>query len=486
MKHRSIKTILTLCLLIVLMLPAQALAADPPEVSSDAVVLADLDTGVVYYEKNGDEKAYPASTTKLMTALIVMDAVEAGDVTLDDEVTATENMDFDLAEDGSSAGIQVGETMSLEDLLYCILLPSANEGCNVVAEYVAGSVPAFVERMNEKAEALGCEGTHFANAHGLPDEEHYTTALDYIKIAREFSKNEKLMEIAGTATYTVPETNMSDERELSNSNGLINPYSSYGSDYVYEYATGLKTGFTYDAGYCLVSTASHDDINLVCAVFGGFQGVNEDGWYVLTNFDDTINLYDWIYDNFEYKDVLTKKEVVKTIPVEIGKEESLDLVPETSIEALIDKDVDVASLDRTIEIYDDLGSVDAPIEAGQELGEITISDGERDYGTVKLVAKNEVKKSTLKWIWRGIRRFEARLAGKILTVLLGLLILLFIVRQINHYRYRKKRGYRSSNSSRNGLFGRLFKRRDKYSAYSGSDQKYRSNFTKRKNRNRHG
>ncbi len=485
MKHRSIKQILILCVLLALLVPAEVFASDAPEVSSETVVLADLDTGIIYFDKNGDEKAYPASTTKLMTALITMEAVENGEVSLEDEVTATENMEYDLAEDGSSAGIVVGETMPLEDLLYCILLPSANEACNVVAEYVGGTIPEFIDRMNAKAEELGCTGTHFANAHGLPDEDHYTTANDFIKIAQEFSKNELLMEIAGTPTYTISATNMSEARDLSNSNGLINPYSSYGSDYVYEYATGLKTGFTYDSGYCLVSTASHNDINLVCAVFGGFQGLNEDGWYVLTNFDDTINLYDWIFENFSYQDVLTKKEVVKTLPVEIGKEETLDLKPATGINVLIDNDIDIESLTRTVKIYNDAETLEAPIEEGAELGEITISDGERDYGTVKLVAANEVKKSTMKWIWRGIKRFESKLIGKIVTVILALLILLFIVRQINHYRYRKMRGYRSSGSRRNSPLSRLFKKRDKYSAYDGSGQKYRSNFSKRKNRNKH-
>lgn len=239
------------------------------KLGANCVLLVDEDSGQYYYTRNIDTKAYPASLTKIMTLLLAVEAVERGDVQLDDTVTAYADCNADMVEGASNADIKVGETMTFEDFLYCAMISSANEACNVVAEYVCGSISAFVQRMNARAQELGCTGTHFVNPHGLPNDDHYTTAHDLYRITKEALSHELFATICNTVKHTVPATNLSDERTLSNTNGLINPESPMYRGYYYEYAKGVKTGHTEAAGYCLVSTAEKDGVRLLCVVLGG-------------------------------------------------------------------------------------------------------------------------------------------------------------------------------------------------------------------------
>ena len=265
-KFKFLSFILILCLAASLLAPA-ALAAEP-QIGAPTALLLDRDTGEVLYEKNADERIYPASTTKILTVLMAVEAIEAEKTSLSTMVKASSNMSFDLEDAGSSAGIQVGETMSLQDLLYCAMLASANEACNIIAEHVGGIILWFVEDMNKRAEELGCRSTHFANTHGLPNSNHYTTARDMAKIALEASKHELFMQLCSAPTYTTSATNFAAARTLSNSNALLHSAGMYGSGYVFEGTSGMKTGHTTAAGYCLVSTAERDGKKLLCLVYG--------------------------------------------------------------------------------------------------------------------------------------------------------------------------------------------------------------------------
>lgn len=225
-KIKLLPIILLFCLLLS-SLGLPALALEEPELSSSYAVLMDADSGRIFYQKDADAKAYPASLTKVMTVLVAVEAVERGEFSLTDSVTASDTCLEGMVDDGSTAGIVPGETMPLQDLLYCALLASANEACNVIAEYIGGSVDAFVEMMNTRAEELGCTGTHFANTHGLPDENHYTTAHDIALIYLEAISHDLFAEISGTVSYSVAPTNVSDVRELSNTNSLINQNATF-------------------------------------------------------------------------------------------------------------------------------------------------------------------------------------------------------------------------------------------------------------------
>ena len=218
-----------------------AFALEAPEVSSArSYITGDAQTGRVLCDANAYTRSEPASLTKIMTVLLAVEAIEREEASLDDMVAVNASSHFDLTDDGTTAHINRGEVISLKDLLYCAMLVSANEACNIIAEHISGSVSEFVALMNARAEELGCSGTHFANTHGLPSKEHYTTARDLFIIAREAMSHELFAELCGTAKYTTARTNDAAPRELENSNALINEDSAYGSKYLYEGAKAYE------------------------------------------------------------------------------------------------------------------------------------------------------------------------------------------------------------------------------------------------------
>jgi D-alanyl-D-alanine carboxypeptidase (penicillin-binding protein 5/6) len=377
-----------------------ALALTEPEVGANAVVLLETKANKVLLSRNENARVYPASLTKIMTVLLAVEAVEQGSVSLGDAVTASENCAFDLVEDGSSSGITAGEVMTLQDLMYCALVHSANEACNIIAEYIAGNIAAFVDQMNAKAGELGCSGTHFANTHGLPDENHYTTAHDMSLIAQAAASYSLFMEICNTPKYTVPATNVSEARELSNTNALINTDSMYSDTYYYEYARGMKTGYTSDAGYCLVSTAAKDGIELLAVVMGA-SASEQGGSMFYGNFADSITLYDWAFANFSYRDILKSSDRITDIPVTMGSgTDTVTLRPGSAITALLTNDENLENFDTEIVVFSQQTGEElrAPIEAGEVLGEITVGRDGVTYGTTTLVASAAVELSRAQFI----------------------------------------------------------------------------------------
>lgn len=251
-----------------------------PVVGAQAAILMEANTGTILYEKNIHEKLYPASTTKMMTCLLAME-----NCSLDEMVTFSNEAVFGIEPGSSNAGIDVGEQISLEECLYIILLYSANEVTAGVAEHVAGSIDAFVDRMNERAKELGCLNTHFNNSNGLPDEEHYTTAYDLALIAREFYKNETLRNISSTSFYTVyPTQTQPDQWDMQNHHKLCKNLA-----YEYDGFIGGKTGFTTVARQTLVSGAEKNGMRLICVV------LKEESPY---QFTDTVSLFDYGFNNF--------------------------------------------------------------------------------------------------------------------------------------------------------------------------------------------
>ena len=225
-----------------------------PEITEETGVLMEASTGQILFDKSMDEIRYPASTTKVMTALLILENVED----LSQIVTFTDVITPDLEPGNSTINARVGEQLTVEQCLYAIMLASANEVCTQMAVYVAGSVENFVSMMNERAQELGCQNTHFVNANGLPDPNHYTTAHDLALILAAAIQNEDFCRISGSAAYTIPATNMTDSpRNLENSNGLIK-----NGKYHYEGVIAGKTGHTEAAKNTLVTAASRDDFGL--------------------------------------------------------------------------------------------------------------------------------------------------------------------------------------------------------------------------------
>ncbi len=237
----------------------QAEPFDMSTITAQYAMLFDLDSGTVLASKNTGMRMYPASTTKIMTCIL---ALEHGN--LSDVVTVGEEVK-EISADSSTSGLWVGEELTLEQLLYGLMLSSGNDAANTIAVHIAGSLEAFVQMMNDKAAQLEMSGTHYANAHGLHDETHYTTVSDMQRLLSYAYKNETFRTIVGTKTYEVPPTNMVAEGHVfKNSNLLLHEDFS---DYYYEHATGVKTGFTTPAGHCLVATAEKDGLRLGVLIY---------------------------------------------------------------------------------------------------------------------------------------------------------------------------------------------------------------------------
>ncbi len=444
MKRFRIPSFILLIALLLSLTAPPARALDDPQVDSSFAVVLLAENGSnesVIYTKNDHERLYPASLTKVMTVLLAIEDIESGAVKLSDLVTAQPGFDFDMIVNGTSVNMVAGETMSLENLLYCSLLASANETCNVIGMYLNGTVEEFVARMNRRAEELGCTETHFTNTHGLPNPNHYTTAWDFSRIFREAAGHELFLQISSTINYTVPDTNMASERRLENTNSLINPTNAhYPGDYGYEYAGGGKTGYTSDAGYCLAATAEKDGITLLSVVMKAEAYPLEDGsgWYY-GHFADTRTLFEWAFANFSYREIVRSTEIVAEVPVEMGADaDSVSVRPSTSITALLPNDVDLEEFTRDVTIFsEEKGeTLVAPVSAGQQVGEISVSLGGTVYGTSPLVTSTSVDMSRTQFM-RNELMDTLRQPAVIFTfwglVLLFTLYLLLVVR------YRAKR-----------------------------------------------
>jgi D-alanyl-D-alanine carboxypeptidase (penicillin-binding protein 5/6) len=277
------------------------------DVLEETGVLLDTGSGTILFNKKMDQRMYPASTTKIMTALL---AIENSN--LDDTVTFTETGVKDAYAGSSNIGMQVGEVLTMEQCLYAMMLKSANEVTTQVAEYIGGSVENFVNMMNQKAEELGCTGTHFNNANGLPDDNHYTTAHDLAIIGQAAIQNETFRKIIGTVVYTIEPTNKNpNARTYDNHHAMIHE-----GDWYYEGCLGGKTGYTDASQSTLVTFAERDGLLLVCVLMKG------DGTQIVK---DTKTVLDYGFNNFKLLKLAAKGDVVQggtgIIPSKMGEEE---------------------------------------------------------------------------------------------------------------------------------------------------------------------
>ena len=423
-----------------------SLPADP-DIQAKAALLIDANTGGIVYAKNEHEELYPASLTKIMTALLVLEAVDSGKLSLDQQLTASDTI-TELDADGSSAGIQVGEVMTVEQLLYCMLVVSANEACVILAEAVSGDVDTFVDAMNEKAKALGCENTHFVNPTGLHDSQHYTSAWDLYLITQEAMKHEDFMRICDTGDITLPATNLSEARSLHSTNYLISVWRSRG--YYNTDAHGIKTGSTDAAGHCLVSSASKGSLSFISVMLGCEQLHFDDGEIRTMSFYETNRLFDWAFENFAYQTVLTSDEILKEVAVSLSKIDHVTVHPAEDVEVLLPKGLAAEDLERTINLKSD--PVEAPISAGDVLGTVTLSYDGTDYATVDLLALNDVEASRILTFWRDVKAFFSQTAVKVVGIILLVLVVALLLWKLvfgrRRYRYgrsvnfRSRRGYR--------------------------------------------
>ncbi len=379
-----------ICLIILLsticLIPANAytLPADM-SIHANGVLLKNLETNMVIYEKNINEKIYPASITKLMTALVVFDKIKD----LNEIATCGENVENDLlGTDASIMFLKPGEQISIEHLLYGLIVMSGCDAANVLAEHVSGSVFAFVEEMNNMARKLGMNNTNFMNAHGLHDDNHYTTVSDLEKLGTAVIQNEVLLKMCGTSRHTVPPTNKTDTRYIATTNYMIDANTSY----YYKRVKGLKTGFTDEAGRCLMSYAVNEDKgqSYLCIVTG-CSPKNEKEQYVRYDFEDTYNLLYWAYTEFEYicvaeKDYPAAEATIKLCSdkdfvLALTKNDFSAIVPKNSLSSVI------------IEPHLTSNELDAPIKKGDYLGYAIVQCAGVELGRVDLVAAEDCDRS---------------------------------------------------------------------------------------------
>lgn len=448
MNKSKIFTSLLLILTIFLSVNVKAGALIDLEIQASAALLINTDSGEVYYSKNPDGLIYPASTTKIMTCLLAIEAYERGEVALDELITASYTSHNDLSLDGSTQNIIPSEVMPFKDLLYCSLVASANEAGNILGERIAGGdIYEFIDMMNERAKQLGCTGTHFSNTHGLHDPDHYTTARDLYLIVNEALKHPLFVEICNTVSIEIPPTNKSDTRYLSTTNHLISPYRV---SYYYPYASGVKTGHTDESGRCLVSTASKDGINLIAIVMGASTFTDSEGILYNASFTETKRLYEWAFSSYSNRLLVSTDELVREVAIKLGSGvDSIIVRPQDNISALLPLDIEDSDITREIVIYNERDGVhlNAPISSGQVIGEITVSYEGKILGTTKLVSNSSVDQSRFEYIKSIIFDSFKTSTAKIIVALIILAIIIYIFFMING-RKRRRRS-RNKTASKN-------------------------------------
>ena len=341
---------------------------------SNAAILIESKTGSVLYGKNEEEKMYPASTTKILASIIILE-----NCNLDDKVVADRESLLSIPSGYTTCNLQEGEEMSVKDLLTAFLVVSANEAGFVLARHLAGSIPNFAELMNKKAEEIGCKNSHFVNPSGIHNTEHYSTAHDLALIARYCMQNETFRQIVSTADCTIGATNKSETRKLSNTNDLIKPSSKY---YIKD-CIGIKTGFTSSAQNCLISGFSKDGLELISVILGASSTENGGS----ARYEDTTTLYNYGYNNFSLKTLVKQGEIIKNIEIANGSKntKNLNLIAEKDLVFLSKSNIDIP--EPTITISENLS---APINQHDVLGSISYTVNGSTYSS-NLLAENDVK-----------------------------------------------------------------------------------------------
>lgn len=424
-KYRLLSALFAIALLTSLLVPFSSFALEEPELTARCALLVDANYDEVLYEKSAREKAYPASITKVMTALLVCEAIERGELSADQMITASTTSQEGLHPNGSTANIKAGEVMSVEDLLYCLLLPSANEAANILAEAVSGDVTTFVALMNRRAQELGCTGTHFVNPHGLHDDDHYTTAYDIYLFMKAALEHPLFQTVVYTSVHEVPETNMSAMRTLYNSNGLVSQWQYRG--YRYEKCIGGKTGTTDEAGRCLVAAAVDGDDYLISVILGAEAVTREDGTTDLRQFTESSTLLKWGFANFQRVTISKGDTPVAQVDVTLSQEaDSVMVKPVGEFSRTLPVDMDLNDIDSTITLFQN--TVEAPVEEGQVLGTMTLSYEDEVYGTLDLVAVNSVARSDFLYRQAQIQAFFAKSGTKLILAAVFLILVLIILR----------------------------------------------------------
>lgn len=430
------KTVLIVSIFFIVMSLSSFAYAKDPNILSESAILIDARTGQVLYEKNAHNIMYPASTTKVMTGILTL---EKGN--LDEMITVDDKTPYEIT--GSHIALEPGEVLSLKDILYALMIDSANDAATVAAKHIGGSVEGFAELMNEKAKEVGAKNTNFVNPHGLTHENHVTTAYDLAMIARYAMQNEAFREIVGGYTYSIGPTNKKNvTRYLKSNNRLL-----YSSEKInvngksvpikYEGATGVKTGYTIAAQNCLISSAERDGLELIAVV------LKASGREVYV---DTHSLLDYGFENFTITQLSFENEFIKSIQVDQGDRSYVTAIVKDSIHSIVPKDR-VKDIVKSVTIPDKLK---APISQNQVLGKIEYKLDDEVIGAADIISTADIAQKHIYqvidsttnsfvvrnwWVW-------------ILVLFLGWRTFIMFKR----FQRRKKRRYAFASSKSRNIF----------------------------------
>lgn len=379
------------------------------QIYSSGSVLMDASTGKVLIQKDMNKQLYPASTTKILTAIIAIEKLD-----LSSTLTASRSTVMSIPSGYSNAGIKVGESLNVNDLLEMFLIHSANEVGYIFAEEISGNIENFANLMNQKATELGCINTHFTNPSGIHDINHYSTAYDMALIARYCMKNETFRNIVNKKSCKFSATDLyPEERYFKNTNNLLDPSNRY----YYEYAIGIKTGFTTQAKNCLIAGAQKNGIELIAVMLGAEATENgQSGRYI-----DAKNLFDFGFENYKVKQFLQEGTKIAEIKIKNATKETqtLNLLAKTSLSATFESSFNISSLNPSIKIEE---NITAPIAKDKILGKISYDIDGITYET-DLIAENDVIKSNI--------------LETIIQILSAIIILILIAEFFSHTKKKK-------------------------------------------------
>ena len=398
------------------------------KIYSSGAVLLESSTGKILYGKNENQKLYPASTTKILTAILAIE-----NCNLTDKLTASNTAISSIPSGYSNAAIQPGETLTVEELLELFLIHSANEVGYIFAEQISGNVENFATLMNKKATELGCKNTHFANPSGLQDTNHYSTAYDMALIARYCMENTTFRNIVSKTSCTIKATEKYQERYFKNTNDLINPSSKY----YYEYAIGIKTGFTSQAKNCLISASKKGDLELIAVALGA--EATEDGRS--GRYMDSINLFEYGFSNYRMQQIANKNTVINEITVENATKDTknLSLLLKDSITALTPTNLDINKLNYSIELNE---NISAPIIEGSILGKVTYNIDGITYSS-DLIASHSVD--------------EINNSLSIVQIVLAVIVLLILIKLFSTKKKRKSSNKKSGKKRKYKNYDSIYK-----------------------------
>ena len=415
---KTVSIILALLIALCAVVPASA-ASEMPDLTAQAAIVMDLTTGEILYEKNADERMYPASLTKIMTGILTIENVSLGaTLTADDEIAVVEP---------TVLRMKSGEQINAKDALYCMLVASCNDLAELFAKHISGSISEFAKLMNEKAAELGCTGTHFVNPHGLHDDDHYTTARDLSKIITYCMQNDLFREIVSLSEYTITRgpgaTKPGSQETVKTTNWLL--YNTSTAIFVgpdkrtpkYEGCIGVKTGYTEEAGGCMIAAAERDGTTILTIALG----CSGDTRGIYERVVDSIKLLDWGLENFRTYTIMKAGADTGVVRVKRGEVRYVSTALRNDIVTTLETGESESSITTELVMRK---SLDAPVERGDVCGTLKVLVDGQVKEEYDVVAVNAVKKGGPLSIF-GIEDAVAKKIGKAAVMVLLILVVWF-------------------------------------------------------------